>query len=618
VIGFLFREARFLRFIIVLLGFCCCASLQATIRYDVSLAHPEQHLFHVTMTIPDVDGEVFVQIPAWNTLYQIRDFSAHIQQVEVRQGPAQPGSRMAIDTAPSIEKIDKLTWRIRCHGSHETITVRYPIYWDEPGPFATQLNREHAFINPAMILMYVPERRSEQVHFALDDVPQSWSGEGPGIQLAEQMGRARQFSSQFAGYDALADAPIELGKFEEFQLPGMNPEVWVVIHGDNYKKKQVETELKRICEYEIKLMGKAPYSRYTFIVHAGKGADGAGGGMEHADSTAIYVQSAESLLGVAAHEFFHLWNVKRIRPASLYPVDYTEEQYTRALWFAEGVTSTYGSYTLERSGLWSKQQLYHDLSEQITELEARPANRWQSAEQSSLDAWLEKYPLYENPEYSVSYYTKGQILGVLLDILIRDRTDNEKSLDDVLRQMNNDFGVPGKPYRDSLDVQLTAEKVAGGSFEDFFKHYVAGANPLPYQAIFALAGLELRQITRQRAALGFAADIAPKGPLVVRTVDANSAAAEAGLQSGDLILKWNGGDPPRRVNDWLRQHKAGEILHLVIRRDDAELKIDIRLGEITETFYDLAEDSHAGDKARHIREGLLHGTTDAATLHAAN
>jgi predicted metalloprotease with PDZ domain len=562
-----------------------------------------------------IPSSILVQIPAWNALYQIRDFSSHIQQVEVRQGPAQPGSRAATDTAPSIEKIDKQTWRISGNG---TVIVRYATYWDEPGPFATQLNREHAFINPAMILMYVPERRTEQVQLVLGEIPGTWQGAGPGIQILESMGIASAFSSDFPDYDALADAPIEVGKFEEFQLPGMSPEIWVVIHGDNYKKKQVETELKRICEYEIKLMGKVSYSRYTFVLHVGKGAAGAGGGMEHADSTAISVPSAESLPGVAAHEFFHLWNVKRIRPATLYPVDYTKEQYTRALWFAEGVTSTYGSYTLERSGIWSKQQLYHDLSEQITELEARPANRWQSAEQSSLGAWLEKYPLYENPEYSVSYYTKGQILGVLLDILIRDRTHNEKSLDDVLREMNNDFGVPGKPYRDSLDVQLTAEKVAGGSFEDFFKHYVAGANPFPYQAIFVLAGLELRQTIRQRAALGFAAEGAPKGPLVVRSVDANSAAAEAGLQSGDLILKWNGGEPPRRIADWLRQHKSGESLHLVIRRDDAELKIDVRLGEITETFYDLAEDSRAEDKARHIREGLLHGVTDAATIHAAN
>jgi predicted metalloprotease with PDZ domain len=614
VIGFLFRRGRLFVLLTILVGFGCCSALQATIRYEISLAHPEQHLFHVTMTIPDVKDEVFIQIPAWNGLYQIRDFSAHIQQVEIRQGLAQPGSPAASDTSPSIEKIDKQTWRITGNG---TVTVRYATYWDEPGPFATQLNREHAFINPAMIFMYVPERKSERVFFGLRDVPENWPGAGPGLSY-ESMGRARTFSSEFDNYDALADAPVEAGKFEEFKLPGISPEVWVVIHGDSYKKKQVETDLRRICEYEIKLMGKAPYPRYTFILHIGKAAVGAGGGMEHADSTAIFVQSAESLPGVAAHEFFHLWNVKRIRPATLYPVDYTKEQYTRALWFAEGVTNTYGSYTLERSGIWSKQEFYHDLSEQITELEARPANRWQSAEQSSLDAWLEKYPLYENPEYSVSYYTKGQILGVLLDILIRDRTDNTKSLDDVLRQMNNDFGVPGKPYRDSVDVQLTAEKVAGGSFEDFFRHYVAAANPLPYQSIFALAGLELRQVARQLVTLGFAAEGPVKGPLVVRNVDANSPAAEAGMQRGDLILKWDGGDPPRHIADWLRQRKSGELLHLVIRRQDTDLKIDFPLSEVTETFYDLGEDSRTGDKARHIREGLLHGTTDAATLHAVN
>jgi predicted metalloprotease with PDZ domain len=616
VIVSLFWGPRFFAFLTLLVGFAWCPSLQATIRYEVSLARPEQHLFHVTMTIPNVADEVTIQIPAWNALYQIRDFSSHIQQVEVRQAASQPGSHAPTDAAtPSIEKIDKQTWHITGNG---TVVVRYATYWDEPGPFATQLNREHAFINPAMILMYVPQRRSEQVQLVFVDIPGVWQGGGPGVQMLESMGAFRAFGSEFPNYDALADAPIEAGKYEEFQLPGISPEIRVIIHGDNYKKKQVETELKRICEYEIKLMGKAPYPRYTFVLHIGKAAAGAGGGMEHADSTAIFVQSEDSLPGVAAHEFFHLWNVKRIRPVTLYPVDYTKEQYTRALWFAEGVTSTYGSYTLARSGLWSKQQLYHDLSEQITELEGRPANRWQSAEQSSLDAWLEKYPLYENPEYSVSYYTKGQVLGVLLDILIRDRTDNQKSLDDVMREMNNDFGVTGKSYRDSLDVQLTAEKVAGGSFEDFFKNYVAAANALPYQAIFPLAGLELRQTTRQHAALGFAAEGAPKGPLVVRSVDANSAAAGAGLQSGDFILKWNGVDPPRRSNDWLHQHKAGELLHLAVRREGTELKIDFHLGEITETFYDLAEDSRAGGKARHIREGLLHGVTDVPTVHAAN
>jgi predicted metalloprotease with PDZ domain len=489
----IFRLRRFLTlFLCLLCSLAFCSSLRATIRYEISLAHPEQHLFHVTMMIPDVDDYVLVQIPAWNALYQIRDFSAHIQRVEALVVVAGPGIEPPKENLAAIEKVDKQTWRIHGRG---TIKVRYATYWDEAGPFASQLNQEHAFINPGMVLMYVPQRRKEDVFLSIGDIPDLWRGASVGIQMDESMGRAHIFASEFPNYDALADAPIEAGKFEEFQLEGLKPEVWVVVHGDAWKKKQVESDLRRICEYEIKLMGNAaPYWRYTFIFHIGKGAAGAGGGMEHADGTAISVASGESLQNVAAHEFFHLWNVKRVIPTTLYPVDYSQEQYTRALWFAEGVTNTYASYTLERTGLWSRQQYYHDLGEQITDLEARPANHWQSVEQSSLDAWLEKYPLYENPSYSVSYYTKGQVLGVLMDILIRDRTDNAKSLDDVMRAMNNDFAVAGKTYRDSLDVQLIAEKLSGVSFEEFFKRYIAGADPLPYRATLALAGLELREV----------------------------------------------------------------------------------------------------------------------------
>jgi len=296
-------------------------------------------------------------------------------------------------------------------------------------------------------------------------------------------------------------------------------------------------------------------------------------------------------------------------------VDYAKEQYTRALWFAEGVTSTYGSFTQLRSGIWSKQQFYEDLSEQISELEMRSANRWQSAEQSSLDAWLEKYPMYNRPDYSVSYYTKGQVLGDLLDILIRDRTDNEKSLDDVMRAMNVDFAKQGKTYRDSLDIRLTAEKVAGGSFEEFFQKYVAAAEPLPYQQVLALAGLDLRTIEHKRAVLGFSAERDPSGGLIVRGVEAGGLADQAGLRAGDVIASWNGTDPPRRLDRWVRQQNPGDLLKLRVRREEKEVAVEFRLGEAKETLYQVAEDSHASEKARHIRDGLLHGVTSAVTVH---
>src|SRR6202171_3124513 len=170
----------------------------ATIRYTVSVEHPEQHIFHVSMEIPEVSGEVAVQMPAWNALYQIRDFSADVHEVEAFAGS---------ERLP-LKKIDKQTWRVAGEG---TITVKYATYWDEPGPFATQLNSEHAFVNPAMILLYVPDRRGEAVRLAMPDVPEQWQAAGASIQLIESMGGARNFDGDAPSYDALVDAPIEAG-----------------------------------------------------------------------------------------------------------------------------------------------------------------------------------------------------------------------------------------------------------------------------------------------------------------------------------------------------------------------------------------------------------------------
>jgi predicted metalloprotease with PDZ domain len=576
----------------------------ATISYQLSLGKPAEHLFHVTINIPDVHGEVEVQMPAWNALYEIRDFSSRVQRVEAFSG-SQP---------LPIEKLDKLTWRIRGDG---IVTVRYAIYWDSPGPFASQLNQEHAFINPAMVFMYVPNRRDESIFVAFQEIPSQWNiatalnlstfASGPNI----------AHTILAPNYDAFADGPIEIGTFKQFQIADTKPFITVVIHGDGWKQADVENTLRKICKYEIELMGGAPFDHYLFIFHIGKAAQGAGGGMEHANSTAINVNSETQLAGVSAHEFFHLWNVKRIRPASLEPIDYTREQFTRALWFAEGVTSTYGRYAQLRSGLWSKQDFYADLSQQINELESRPANRWQSAEQSSLDTWLDKYDYYNGPEFSVSYYTKGQVLGDLLDILIRDRTNNERSLDDVMRKMNEDFAEKGKTYRDSLDVRLTAEEVAGGSFDDFFREYIAGAQPVPYAAVLAKAGLLLQRQEIVRAELGFSMERDSNGKSVVRSVVTGSPAERAGLLAGDEISNFNGETVPRRPEYWLRNKKPGDTLKLSVLRNEKPLDIAFALGGKSESVFAIWEDPQASARARAIREGLLHGKPLAAAASAA-
>src|SRR4029077_20058417 len=234
-----------------------------------------------------------------------------------------------------------------------------------------------------------------------------------------------------------------------------------------------------------------------------------GGGMEHANSTTISVGSVATLANISAHEFFHLWNVKRISPQSLEPVDYTREMWTPVLWFAEGVTSTYAAYTLERTGIWNHTQFLADLGSQISELESRPARKWQSAEESSLDTWFDKYPLYDRPDFSISYYNKGQLLGLALDILLRDATDNRASLDDVLRRMNQEYAQKERFYPDSAGIETVGAEVVrdaapGAKIDlgDFFARYVAGTDELPLADWLSRAGLTLRVTGERRAAAG--------------------------------------------------------------------------------------------------------------------
>jgi predicted metalloprotease with PDZ domain len=602
---FCFPFLRTLLFVQLFLAVVAVGPCHATISYEVSLAQPSQHLFYVTINVPDVRGDLLLQMPAWNALYEIRDFSSRVERVAASSG----------SQSLAVEKLDKLTWRIRGDGA---IVVRYAIYWDSAGPFASQLNEEHAFINPAMVFMYLPDRRREAISLKLREVPTGWQSASSLTALSERDNLIDVTTIVAPDYDTFADGPIEVGTFKFFQISGIEPPIDVAIHGDGWKQADVENTLRRLCKYEIDLMGGAPFDHYLFIFHTGKGAAAAGGGMEHANSTAINVNSEAQLASVSAHEFFHLWNVKRIRPASLEPIDYTREQYSRALWFAEGVTSTYGRYAQVRSGIWSKHDFYTDLAQQISELESRPANRWQSAEQSSLDTWLDKYDYYNGPEFSVSYYTKGQVLGVLLDILIRDRTGNAHSLDDVMRKMNQDFARKGKLYRDSLDVRLTAEKIAGGSFEDFFRQYVENAESLPYESVLAKAGLLLQKQQLVRADLGFTVERDASGKPVVRSVVPGSNAERASLLVGDELMNFNGENVPRRVESWVRNRKPGDNLRLHILRNEQPVEIAFALGETSATIFTIEEDPQPSPKARAIRDGLLHGKPAAAATSFPN
>ena len=403
---------------------------------------------------------------------------------------------------------------------------------------------------------------------------------------------------------------MEAGTFPSFGFDEAGAHFRVVIDAKEWEKPQFESDLHRIVKYELSMMRGAPFHEYTFFFHVGPYMEVGGGGMEHSNCTAIAASSEPGAMGIAAHEFFHVWNVKRIRPQALEPVDYTKEQYTRALWFAEGVTSTYGSFALVRSGVWNTRQFYGDLGEQIQRLDSSPARLWQSVEESSLDAWLEKYDSYYSPERSISYYNKGQILGVLLDIAIRDDTENKKSLDDVMRALNDEFAKRGRFYNESGDIRATIEKVTGMPFEEFFRRYVGGVDELPYDDFLVRAGLRLNRGSKTSADFGFSLTRGPGSSLLVSDVTPGSNAEAAGLRQGDMILQINGENTSPAQYRWMRSRVPGDVLPLRIRRDSQEQDVSVKLGSREESQFSIEEIANPTEKQRRIREGMLRGSTN--------
>jgi predicted metalloprotease with PDZ domain len=597
----IFRPRSWPRAAILAAVFYFASPAHATIDYTVSLSHPERHILGVTMRIPKVRDRVTLQMPAWNALYQIRDFSSHMMQVSAADEEGHP---------LPLRKLDKETWSVSGNG---TVTVSYPILWDEPGPFASQLNADHAFLNFAMVLLYVPDRRAEDTKVAFDDVPEGWR---VAVELDAAGAAAGHHSGDYVApsYDALVDAPVEIGHFDEYRMEAGGKPVRIVIHGDPGDRSRLVESLKRIVDYEVSLMGGAPFREYLFLFHVG--SNFGGGGMEHMNCTAISADVAAQLPSYSAHEFFHAWNVKRIRPQSLEPVDYTKEMWTRSLWFAEGVTNTYGAYALERTGLWSAQQLYANLADEIRELQSRPAHRWQSVEQSSLDAWYEKYPLYNRPEESISYYNKGQIVGVLLDIIIRDRSDNRASLDDVLRALNEEYAKAGRFYEESEGLRAVMEEVirkkapsADADLSDFFRRYISGSDEIPYSDFLARAGWTIRDTSQRRATLGFTTNRDSGASLTITSVDRESGASEAGLKEGDILIALNGESFPRAPERWLRDHQPDERVTIKVQRGGEERNFSFPLGRQTDAAFQITEIASPTERQRRIRDGILRGAT---------
>ncbi len=572
------------------------AQSPSSIGYTITLSSPEQHLVEVQIILPAGAAERELQLPVWNALYQIRDFAQYINWVRAKD---RAGKALA------VHELDKSRWQIQDAGGGAI--VEYQIYVDSPGPFGAQVNAHHAFLNLAQILMYPIDARSAAQNVRFDHIPTGW-------RIATPLASSASDEFTAPNYDRLVDSPVEIGNFQESDFDEAGGHFRVVIDADpaDYDMAKIVAALHKIVAAATSWMNDRPFDTYTFIYHFPHGP--AGGGMEHSFSTAIELnadgmkQSLDAFSSVTAHEFFHLWNVKRIRPQTLEPVDYTKENYTRALWFSEGVTSTAAETIELRAGLIDEQQYLSHLGQEIAELERRPAHLTQSAEESSLDAWLEGSGYYRRPERSVSYYNKGELLGVMLDLALRDASQGQVSLREVLQWMNENYANKGRFFNDSAGVREAAEAVSHADLHVVFTKYVAGTEEIPWDDFFRSVGLRAVAIPNAVPDAGFIASRNFDEPMVVAAVTPGSGAEHAGLQVGDTIVEFQGKPAGQESRQELLRMNPGDTLAVKVRsRRGAERELKWKIGSREEISYEVKDLDQVTVAQRARRSAWLRG-----------
>jgi predicted metalloprotease with PDZ domain len=550
----------------------------AATTYTVTLADHAQHLLQVKIELPEGPAQRQLQLPVWNALYQVRNFSQYVNWVRAKD---RSGRELKVETLnPSLWQID---------GAQNGAIIEYEISAETPAPFGAEFDSHHAFLNLAEMLMYPVDARAQPMQIRFAHLSENW-------RIATPLNSTSDNGFQAENYDRLVDSPVEIGQFAESDFDESGAHYRVIVDADpaDYNLQTIVATLRKIVDATTGWMNDRPYDTYTFIYHFPHGP--AGGGMEHAYSTAISLnaeflaRAPDALASVTAHEFFHLWNVKRIRPQSLEPIDYTRENLTRALWFSEGCTSAAADFIQLRAGLLDEKHFEQDLGAGITELERRPAHLTQSAEDSSLDAWLEGYAYYRRPERSISYYNKGELLCVALDLALRDATHGHASLREVFQWMNTNDAKQGRFFPDSTGVREAAEAVGHVDLANFFSKYVAGTDEIPWNDFFRTVGLRVTESANTVADAGFAASRNFDGPMTVTAIASNSEADHAGLQAGDVILDLNGHMPGLDAAQEVAQLSPGDTITLKIRHGrTGERELKFKLGSREEISYELED-----------------------------
>ncbi|MFL6374671.1 MAG: M61 family metallopeptidase [Pyrinomonadaceae bacterium] len=570
------------------------------ISYKVSMSRPWTHLFEVEMNVnwSQMPDTTELKMPVWTPgSYLIREYERQVQDFAVKD---------AAGTPLTWTKTSKNTWAVNSKGA-KGFTASYRVYSNELTVRTNELNDEHGFWNNAGLLFFI--KGQLQAPAAIRVVPAKNWRVATGLPPVE--GQANTFRAP--NFDVLYDSPFEVSDFKEVSFDSHGKRHRIIISGEgNYNLQRIATDAAKIVDEAYKIFGEYGYDNYTFIVNL-RG----GGGLEHLNSTALQTgrfsfspdSRYKGFLGLLAHEYFHNFNVKRIRPDALGPFDYESENYTRNLWVAEGGTEYYATLILLRAGFITPAEFLESKANTIEQLQARPGRFEQSLEDSSFDAWIKYYRPDENAiNNQISYYDKGELVNWLLDLTIRSDSGGQKSLDDVMRYLWTEFFKKGRNYTPQ-DYQKAAELMAGRSLDDFFSKYVRGVVEIEYSPIFAPFGLDLRvtQPNAGRAYIG--ADLAEdNGRLSVRSVPANTPAYEQGINASDQIVAIDGYRASQALlTSYLADKKPGDKVRLTIFRFDKLQDTEFTLGSNGRRHYQFAPVANLTDPQRKLYHDFFNG-----------
>lgn len=558
------------------------------IHYHILPSSPEAHLFEITLTVqrPAADGQV-VSLPAWIPgSYMIRDFARNVVWLKAYCD----GAELA------VHKLDKQTWQ--CAPCQGPLEIRYEVYAWDLSVRSAHLDTTHGYYNGSSVFLRVHGQEGQPCGVQI--LPPE-GGAYAEWRVATTLPRAGAAlwgfgAYQAADYDELIDHPVEMGRFDviEFEACGV-PHAMTLTGRHRADQTRLARDLKTVCEYHIHLFGEpAPMARYLFqVMITGDGY----GGLEHRSSTSLLCsrddlpragentvsEGYRSFLGLCSHEYFHTWNIKRIKPAVFQPYDLSREVYTSLLWFFEGVTSYYDDLALVRSGLISRDSYLELLGQTITRVLRGSGRLKQTVADSSFDAWTKFYKQDENaPNAVVSYYTKGSLIALALDLTLRNTGDGGVSLDDVMRTLWQRHATQGVTEE---GLERLISEVAGVDLSAFFRQALRGTDDLPLAELLATCGIDyhLRPADssgdkggkpggkngKPRVVLGVRTGDDAGGAKLLSVFD-GGAAQQAGLAAGDVVIAVDG----LRVNNSsldkvIASYAPGDRVQIhVFRRDE--------------------------------------------------